>query len=54
MLKKTDNEMIPCYLETQNKNNVEIYKRYGFKVVKQVRIPKAELEHWTMIREPEV
>ncbi|MHA1125606.1 MAG: GNAT family N-acetyltransferase [Candidatus Heimdallarchaeota archaeon] len=53
MLKKTDKENIPCYLETQNGTNVEIYKRYGFKVIDKVKIPKAELDHWTMIRKPE-
>lgn len=52
MLKRTDKENIPCYLETQNGKNVEIYKRYGFKVVGHVKIPKTELDHWSMTREP--
>ncbi len=53
MMKRLDKEKTICFLETQSKKNVEIYKRYGFKVMNKGKIPKAELEHWTMIREPE-
>jgi len=52
MMKKFDKEKASCFLETQSKTNVEIYKRYGFKVAGEGKIPKAELDHWIMIREP--
>ena len=52
MLERFDNENIACFLETQVKKNVEIYKRYDFKVVEKGIIPEANLEHWAMIRLP--
>ena len=52
MMKKFDKEKASCFLETQSKTNVEIYKRYGFKVYGVGKIPKAELDHWIMVREP--
>jgi len=53
MMKKFDEEKASCLLETQSEKNVEIYKRYGFKVVYKGTIPKAELDHLIMIRKPE-
>lgn len=44
------NEM-PCYLETQNKNNVPIYQRLGFEVVSDKDIPKGGLHNWGMLRQ---
>ena len=52
MLKKLDEENLPCFLETQNKNNVEIYQHYGFHIIDISTIPNANLEHWSMIRYP--
>ncbi|MHA1952843.1 MAG: GNAT family N-acetyltransferase [Candidatus Heimdallarchaeaceae archaeon] len=54
MLKRLDNEKLPCFLETQNENNVEIYKHYGFKIVGKAKIPKSDLEHWSMLRDPPI
>ena len=52
MLRKLDEEKLPCFLETQNKNNVEIYKHYGFNIIDKTTIPDAKLEHWSMLRYP--
>jgi len=52
MLKRLDAEKSPCFLETQVKKNVDIYKRYGFVVVDEDKVPNSNLPHWTMIREP--
>lgn len=52
MLEWFDKEKIACFLETQSQKNVEIYKRYDFKVVEKGIIPKANLEHWAMVRLP--
>ena len=52
MLKRLDDEILPCFLETQNENNIEIYKHYGFKIIGKTTIPNTNLEHWSMLREP--
>lgn len=51
MLARLDKENVPCFLETQNGNNVPIYQHYGFKVVENVAIPGTKLRHWAMLRE---
>ena len=51
MLARIDNEHLPCNLETQNQNNLPIYRHYGFKVIKDVIIPGTKLHHWLMLRE---
>jgi ribosomal protein S18 acetylase RimI-like enzyme len=52
MLKRIDNENLPCVLETQNPVNVEIYKRFDFEVAAEEVIPNTELSHWLMVRQP--
>lgn len=41
----------PCYLETQNKNNVPFYQSFGFEVVTDKEIPKGGLNNWGMLRQ---
>jgi ribosomal protein S18 acetylase RimI-like enzyme len=53
MLNRLDEEKLPCFLETQNKNNVDIYKHYGFNIIDTTTIPHAKLEHWSMLRYPQ-
>ena len=42
---------MPCYLETQNKNNVPFYEHFGFKVVSDKQLPKGGLQNWGMLRQ---
>ena len=51
MLARMDQEHLPCYLDTQNGENVPIYQHYGFKVIEQVVIPSTGISHWAMLRE---
>ncbi len=51
MLARLDKENVPCFLETQNQNNVPIYQHFGFKVVEEAIIPGTEMRHWAMLRE---
>lgn len=39
------------YIETETQENVEFYKRYGFKVIKEITLPIVNLPMWEMIRE---
>lgn len=43
--------LMQCYLETQNKNNVHIYQKFGFEVVSDKEIPTGGLHNWGMLRQ---
>lgn len=51
MLARIDKERLPCYLETQNADNVPIYQHYGFKVVEESIVPNTRVSNWAMLRE---
>ena len=51
MLVRIDEEHLPCYLDTENSENVFIYQHYGFKVIEQGVIPGTDLSYWAMLRE---
>ena len=51
MFARLDKEHLPCYLETQNPDNVPIYQHYGFEVVEEALIPGTGLRHFAMLRE---
>ena len=48
-----DREGIPCYLETQNKENIPFYERFGFQMVEEYRIPGTTFDNWAMLRKPQ-
>ena len=41
------------YLETETEDNVKLYERFGFKVIKKVSLVGINLPMWEMVREPE-
>ncbi len=51
VLTHCDGEGMPCYLESSKERNVPFYRRHGFEVVKEVRLPGGP-SLWTMWREP--
>lgn len=50
MLGRIDQEHLPCYLETQNRENVSMYEHYGFELVQLDTIPGTDVNHWAMLR----
>lgn len=50
VLARLDGEGLPCYLVTQNEQNVGLYEHYGFRVVDHSRVPGTEVESWAMVR----
>lgn len=52
MLNFCDDEKMIIYLETNKENNVGIYKHYGFELKNEERIPKTDVTHYAMVREP--
>lgn len=51
VLARSDGEGMPCYLESSKERNVPFYRRHGFEVVEEVRLPDGP-PLWTMWREP--
>lgn len=50
MLARIKQQQLPCYLETQEPQNVEIYKHCGFKILEQTTIPNLNIPNWAMLR----
>lgn len=54
ILSIADDIQMPCYLETHNELNVRFYRKHGFRIVKEGRVPKHNLNVWAMLREPSI
>lgn len=52
MLSRADRENLPCYLETNTEENVEIYRHFGFEVVEESVVPGTDVMNWAMLRKP--
>ncbi len=53
MLSFCDRERMVVYLETNKEKNVSLYKYYGFELKKEELIPKTDVTHYAMVREPD-
>lgn len=49
VLKEADAGGLTCYLETQSENNLDFYRKYGFKIVQTGRSRIGDV-HWAMRR----
>ena len=52
MLDFCDAEKMVAYLETNKASNVELYRHYGFDLMKEEVIPKTSVMHYAMVRNP--
>jgi hypothetical protein len=43
---------MPCFLETNAAKNVAIYRRFGFEVVSEDKLPGTEVTTFAMLRKP--
>jgi ribosomal protein S18 acetylase RimI-like enzyme len=50
MLERIDRERMPCYLETNAEKNAAIYRRFGFEVVSQEKLPGTPVTTFAMLR----
>jgi len=50
VLERIDRERMPCFLETNTGKNVAIYRRFGFEVVSEDKIPGTEVTSFAMLR----
>jgi GNAT superfamily N-acetyltransferase len=51
MLSQIDKERLPCYLETEKEENIQIYQHFNFKVIEEYTIPGTSVKLWAMLRE---
>lgn len=47
-----DGAVLPVYLETETEENVRMYEKYGFTVVRKIMLDVLEVPMWEMVREP--
>ena len=53
VLERIDRERMPCFLETNTEKNVAIYRRFGFEVVSEDKLPGTEVTSFAMLRRPQ-
>ena len=53
MLEFCDRENMVCYLETNKESNVSMYEHFGFETAKQETVPKSNVMHYAMTRDPD-
>lgn len=52
ILRRADEERLPCYLETLAPDNIPFYRKHGFDVVRDNVEPGSGLRYWTCLRPP--
>jgi len=50
MLERIDSERMPCALDTNIDQNVAIYRRFGFEVISENKVPGTEVTSFFMLR----
>jgi len=51
VLRRADEQGLPCYLETETESNVAFYQRRGFVVMGEKDMPGCHFHIWLMLRE---
>lgn len=54
MLARIDEEVLPCYVETEGEKNVSMYEHFGFKVLEEYTVPGTKDTLVAMLREPKM
>jgi len=52
VLERIDQEGMPCFLETNVDKNVAIYRRFGFEVISEDKLPGTPVTSFAMLRKP--
>ena len=53
-IEKSEREGLQLYLETETEENVKMYERFGFRLLKMIILPMVDLPMWEMVRKPNV
>jgi len=54
VLERIDRERMPCYLETNTRKNVAIYRRFGFEVVSEEKLPGTKVTNFAILRKAQI
>ena len=49
-LREIDKQNLPCYLQTQNENNMSLFEHFGFKLVGEKKFPNSNVYSYGMLR----
>jgi ribosomal protein S18 acetylase RimI-like enzyme len=52
MIKTTESDGLPIYVETNTEKSVSIYQKYGFEIIEHEIIPETDVPLWCMLRKP--
>lgn len=52
MFDRADRDGVPCYLESSNPANIPIYQKFGFEVLRELRVWTDGPPVWLMVRKP--
>jgi GNAT superfamily N-acetyltransferase len=52
VLRRADEDGVPCYLETENVVNLPFYRKNGFEVLREDEVPEGGPRFWTLARLP--
>ncbi len=50
LIEKSENEGKSIYLETETEENVSLYRKFGFEILKKITHPDLNLPMWEMVR----
>lgn len=53
LMKDSDRQGLPIYLETETEDNVRLYQHLGFELIKRIEFEKLGLPMWELMREPQ-
>ncbi len=53
LIEFSDTEKVPLIIETHNEDNVELYRKFGFELVKTITSSRTDIQQYCMIRWPE-
>lgn len=51
VIEDSEDAGLPVYLETETEDNVKMYERFGFRLIRLINIPAVNLPLWGMVRE---
>jgi len=52
LIEDCERQGLPIYLETETEENVRLYERFGFELIRRVDLARLHLPMWEMMREP--
>ena len=53
MLQEISREGMKCFVDTQERENVDYYKQFGFKLILEDKFPNVDVNHWGLLWEPD-